>query len=293
MHVFDWPEDGKLVIPGLAGTVLHAKVLGGGNVQYVIGEGEVVVDIPTDMPNKHIGVVAVEVDGRPVIYEAPSITVPADEFVSSIKVVLRVGSDDLDIRYWIDNNRHLLTYTSPIVFNETATIHAQSYDVGLPVSSIITKTVTKVIPKPATMFSTYKMYNVQRQTYVGSWDELPNFSTLTPVKEERVPSFAVPEGEFVAYVYEGYLFAPSNDMFMFALSSDDGSRFIIGSEVVVNNDGLHSTEEKRGSIALAKGWHKFTLEWFNKSGGASLDVRMGVLGSQLNSISPSSLALPE
>jgi hypothetical protein len=245
------------------------------------------------MPNEHIGVVAVEVEGKPVVYEVPVITSPADVFVNTVTVSLGVGSEDIDITYSLNDDTTLHTYTAPLTFDETTTVHAQSLDKGMPVSVIVSKTVTKVSPRAAEVSSTYKMYNVRKRTYVGSWDELPDFSTLTPVREELVSSFTAPEGEFIAFVYEGRLFAPGDNMFMFALSSDDGSRFIIGDDVVINNDGLHGTEEKRGSIALAKGWHKFTLEWFNKAGGASLELRMGVMGSTLKSISSSSLALPE
>jgi len=293
MHVFDWPENGKLHIPGLAGTVTSAKILGGNDVPFFIGKGEVIINLPATMPNEHIGVVAVEVEGKPVVYEVPVITSPADVFVNTVTVSLGVGSEDIDITYSLNDDTTLHTYTAPLTFDETTTVHAQSLDKGMPVSVIVSKTVTKVSPRAAEVSSTYKMYNVRKRTYVGSWDELPDFSTLTPVREELVSSFTAPEGEFIAFVYEGRLFAPGDNMFMFALSSDDGSRFIIGDDVVINNDGLHGTEEKRGSIALAKGWHKFTLEWFNKAGGASLELRMGVMGSTLKSISSSSLALPE
>jgi alpha-L-fucosidase len=293
LHVFDWPKDGRLVVPGLAGTVTGAKVLGGSDTTFTMGQGEVVIDIPTEMPNEHIGVIAIEVKGKPVVYEAPTIHAHADEFVNELELALTVGSEDLEIRYSLNDNRTNAVYTHPITIDETTTIHAQSYHGDTAVSSLVSRTVTKISPKKANLSSTFKMYNVQRQTYIGSWDELPDFSLLTPVKEEYVSSFTAPEGEFVAYVYEGYLFAPSNDMFMFALSSDDGSRFLIGDDVVIDNDGLHGTQEKRGSIALAKGWHKFKLEWFNKAGGASLDLRMGVIGSTLKSIPASSIALPE
>jgi hypothetical protein len=82
----------------------------------------------------------------------------------------------------------------------------------------------------------------------------------------------------------------SNDMYMFALSSDDGSRFLIGDTVVVDNDGLHGTQELYGSFPLANGWHKFRLEWFNKAGGASLNIRMGVVGCELIEIPSTSFA---
>jgi hypothetical protein len=73
-------------------------------------------------------------------------------------------------------------------------------------------------------------------------------------------------------------------MIEFALWSDDGSRLLIDGEIVIDNGGLHGTEEKRGVAPLSKGWHAIKVEWFNKAGGATLDLRMGVLGKQVQTI---------
>ena len=290
LHVFDWPANGKLVVPGLAGIVKDARVLGGYETTFAMGQGEVIVDIPSEMPNAHIGVVAIEVHGKPVVYEVPTISVLADEFVHDVEVTLTVGSEDLEIRYSLNDNTTSTVYTDSITIDETTTIHAQCYDGDIPVSTLVSKTVSKVSPKPAKFASMNNRYNIKKRSYEGSWDELPDFSALKPVHEQSVSSFEVSEGEYVAFVYSGYLFAPSNDMFMFALASDDGSRFLIGEEVAIDNDGLHGVQEKQGSIALAMGWHKFQLEWFNKTGGSSLDLRMGVVGNETKPIPPSFLA---
>ncbi len=71
-----------------------------------------------------------------------------------------------------------------------------------------------------------------------------------------------------------------SDMYRFVLRSDDGSRLWVDGELVVDNDGLHASLEKTGAIALAKGWHQIAVEWFNKTGGADLSVKMGALGSE-------------
>jgi hypothetical protein len=131
---------------------------------------------------------------------------------------------------------------------------------------------------------------INRAMYTGSWDVLPDFSTLLPVSKEIVTSIHALEGEYFAYVFSGLLYVSSDDMFMFALSSDDGSRLLVGNDVVIDNDGLHGAQEKRNAIALAKGWHDFQVEWFNKAGGGSLDVEMGIVGSELKSIPSTSLA---
>jgi hypothetical protein len=129
--------------------------------------------------------------------------------------------------------------------------------------------------------------------YQGDWDVLPNFTLENSILEDTAFTFDVPEGEFVARVYSGYLYIPSTDMYMFALSSDDGSRLSIGGTVVVNNDGLHGAQVMNGTIALAEGWHACRVEWFNKTGGASLGLNMGVVGELLIPLPSSSLATGE
>ena len=291
MHVFDWPSDGKLVIPGLAGEVISARILGGLEVTYIVGDGEVLISIPKTMPNEHIGVVAVEVRGKPVIYEAPTINSGATEFVHSAKVTLNVGSEELDIKYWLNNNRALFTYTAPIRLERTTTIHAQSFDGNAPVSPVISKTFTKVEVLPAVSLHSVQDGFLRKRVYKGSWDSLPDFSKLKPSSMEQVSTVEAPEGELVAFAFDGYVRIDSSDMIEFSLLSDDGSRLLIDDSVVIDNDGLHGPEEKRGVVPLAAGLHTFHLEWFNKSGGATLQVKMGVLGKALETINPSSFAV--
>jgi len=113
---------------------------------------------------------------------------------------------------------------------------------------------------------------------------------LTPTETTTDSSFSIPEGEFVARAYTGFIYAPSTDMYMFALSSDDGSRFSIGDDVVIDNDGLHGAQVVQGAIALAQGWHACKVEWFNKTGGGSLGLKMGVVGEPLVAIPSASLS---
>jgi len=293
LHVFDWPEDGTLVVPGLAGDILHAKILGGDEVPFTMGIGEVSISVPHETPNEHVSVIALEVKGKPVVYEKPKVSTLANEFVSTLEVTLSVESEELDIRYWFNNNRNLCTYIDPIVLDETTTIHAQTFDGRKSVSPIVSTTFRKVTPWTSTDIRDVKE-GVTLNTYEGVWDELPNFSTLTPTSVSRVAELIeAPEQEHVARVFEGYVRVDENAMYEFALSSDDGSRLLIDENVVVDNDGLHGTQEKRGSAPLAKGLHRFRLEWFNKEGGASLQLKMGLLGAELRPIPPTSLVTPK
>jgi hypothetical protein len=82
-------------------------------------------------------------------------------------------------------------------------------------------------------------------------------------------------------------------MWTFALSSDDGSRLTFYFDRhVVDNDGLHGPRTRTGSIALAAGWHYFELPWFNKTGGAWLDLRYGMDGEPLSAIPAADFGRP-
>jgi alpha-L-fucosidase len=298
LHVFDWPSNGKLVIPGLAGKIIGASVLGEGNSTFTMEQGKVTVDVPLEMPNKHIGVIAIDVAGRPVVYEEPKIQAAAREFVHDLDVHISVGSSELEIRYThadyqstIEEIQLVHIYDGPIPISETTTIIAQCFDKGSPVSRKVSKRFNKVMPWIAQRVTITQRGKLQMHEYQGVWDDLPDVSTRTPTRITAVDGInASPEAEHVCRIFTGYVLVPEDDLYIFALSSDDGSKLLIDDKVVVDNDGLHGTQERRGTAPLAKGWHRIQVEWFNKTGGAVLDLRVGAIGSELKAIPSSSLA---
>jgi hexosaminidase len=77
--------------------------------------------------------------------------------------------------------------------------------------------------------------------------------------------------------FTGFLRVPDDDIYEFALTSDDGSNLVIDDRLVVDNDGYHGADEKRGMIALAKGSHPIVVRYAQATGGAafSLQIRRG------------------
>jgi alpha-L-fucosidase len=62
--VFDWPKDGKLVIPGLKNKVVSAKLLAGGKIK-VRSEGEnFIMEVPATAPDAIASVIKVELKGK-------------------------------------------------------------------------------------------------------------------------------------------------------------------------------------------------------------------------------------
>jgi hexosaminidase len=74
--------------------------------------------------------------------------------------------------------------------------------------------------------------------------------------------------------FSGYLRAPDDGLYEFALVSDDGSNLGIAGKLVVDNDGYHGAEEKTGMIALRRGLHPFVLRYAQATGGAALSLRV-------------------
>ena len=111
--------------------------------------------------------------------------------------------------------------------------------------------------------------------YEGTWNTLPDFATLTPIKTGTTPALDLAprlrDDEF-ALRYTGYVTVPADGTYTFSTASDDGSQLFIGSTLVVNNDGLHGTQEKSGQIGLKAGTHALTVTFFERNGAQVLNV---------------------
>ncbi|WP_160710977.1 fibronectin type III domain-containing protein [Chitinophaga solisilvae] len=116
--------------------------------------------------------------------------------------------------------------------------------------------------------------------YTGSWDNLPNFSQLTPVRTgtSAVPDLSVrTQDENYAFLWEGYIRIPVTGNYTFMTYSDDGSKLYIGgynynSTPVVNNDGLHGSVYAEGTKYLTAGVYPIAITFFQKGGGANMQV---------------------
>ena len=112
--------------------------------------------------------------------------------------------------------------------------------------------------------------------YGGDWSQLPDFSSLTPIKTGTLPNFSLSPAQvedYYGFVYTTYLEVSATGNYTFYTNSDDGSKLYINDQQVVNNDGLRPLQERSGSVTLAKGRHKLVVEYFEGYGGQTLEVR--------------------
>ena len=112
--------------------------------------------------------------------------------------------------------------------------------------------------------------------YEGSYSSLPDFSTLTPKRTGIINNFGISASyglDNFLYKFDGIINIPAGDTYTFYTASDDGSQLFIDGNLVVNNDGLHGTQEQSGSIALTAGIHSIRVTFFELGGGESLYVQ--------------------
>ncbi len=70
LHVFDWPKDGKLLLPGLESKVQSAQMLvGGAKLKFEKTENGVVLDLPAEAPDANASVIKMEIAGKPKVVQ--------------------------------------------------------------------------------------------------------------------------------------------------------------------------------------------------------------------------------
>ena len=133
-------------------------------------------------------------------------------------------------------------------------------------------TVTPVLRFPENPTNTIS--GLDRSYYLGQWGSLPDFPALTAARVDISVNFTITpnSGDNFAYAFTGFINAPADGTYTFYTTSDDGSKLVIGSTEVVNNDGLHASQERSRSIGLRAGRHAVRVTFFEQGGGETLDV---------------------
>ncbi|MEO8085647.1 MAG: PQQ-dependent sugar dehydrogenase [Bacteroidota bacterium] len=111
--------------------------------------------------------------------------------------------------------------------------------------------------------------------YQGTWNILPDFSSLSPVATGTVTNFDITpalQADNFGFRFTGYISVPTDGIYTFYTSSDDGSKLYIGGTMVVQNDSLHSAIEKFGQIGLKAGKQVIRVDYFEKASSNVLSV---------------------
>jgi len=280
LHVFDWPGDGQLVVPGIFNRPKGAYLLSDSKkaaLSVARKEDALVISVPPAAPDPIDGVVVLDVAGKPDVNDPPKIESDFDIFADNMDIAITSDRENVQVRYSLDGS--VPTANSPVArgrvrLTDTTVVSARCFREGEPVSGVAQSKFTKVTPRPSVKVEKPEA-GIRYAYFEGDWDVLPDFKSLKPVAEGMFPGFDLSQRkkpEFFGFEYTGYIRVTENDVYEFFTDSDDGSRLYIGDALVVDNDGLHGVQEKRGTIALAAGLHPIRVLYFNKTGGLDLKV---------------------
>ncbi len=292
LQVFDWPKNGELIVPGIGNKPVASWIPGDRGMGFAERKGsDILVHVRHDAPSEDCSVVVLEVQGAPVVYKAPKILAASGILVSATSAAIEVPSG-LAVRYTLDGSDPVTSsdlYSHPVKIDHGSILKAASFAAGHRVSAIVEQRFEKVAPWPSEgMQQGYE--GIWCDEYKGDFNSMPDWSKLAnPHHQFLATDLSAPATEYLARRYEGYLSAPADEVYSFALTSDDGSKLWIDGKLVVDNDGLHSSTTKSGAAPLAKGMHRITVEWFNKTGGSELDLKWGAVGQPMKALGGSAL----
>ncbi len=280
LHVFNWPADGKLIVPGIYNKAKQAYLLADSKkaaLKVSRKEDSLVLEVPAQAPDPLNSVVVLDVEGKPDVSDPPEIKSEFDIFMDALDVTVTSGRENIEVRYTLDGSVPSAASPlakAPIHLTGTTIVSARCFRNGKPVSGAAQAKFTKVNPRPAVQNISINrgvLYNY----YEGDWDKVPDFSKLKPVQYGACSALDLSckkRKEYYGFEFTGFIKVPKDGVYAFFVESDDGSKMYIGDELLVDNDGLHGLTEKRGLIALAAGLHPIRVCYFNKSGGEGLTV---------------------
>ncbi|MGI8952116.1 MAG: fibronectin type III domain-containing protein [Chitinophagaceae bacterium] len=124
------------------------------------------------------------------------------------------------------------------------------------------------------------LVGIHYKYYEGSWNVLPDFNTLIPLKQGTTSNIDISvrdRDDQFGFVWEGFIHVPVSGTYTFETYSDDGSKLWIGpynasTTPLVNNDGLHGGQYAAGTITLQAGIYPISAAFFEQGGGQIMQL---------------------
>ncbi|MCX6247922.1 MAG: alpha-L-fucosidase [Bacteroidetes bacterium] len=291
LHVFNWPQNGEIILPGLLNKPSKAFLLAdAGKAPLAVGRKDdaLVISVPRQAPDEVNTVIVLDLSGKLDLTDPPQIISDYDFFVDSLNVKLVSDRDNVEIRYTLDGsdcNTKSPVYSRPFTVKNTVVVAARCFRKGKPVSGTGKKEIRKAVANPAVQAAN-SLPGISYRYFEGNWDSLPDFRNLAPLKEGVLENFSLePKSakEYYGFSFSGFINVPANDVYAFSLDSDDGSVLWIDGKKIVDNDGLHADQEVESAVALMKGFHQIRIDYFNKTGseGLTVSIRSSTLKKQV------------
>jgi alpha-L-fucosidase len=279
LHVFDWPVDGKLILPGIGNQFITSHTLTDKKKLNIERKGsDYAIDISVAAKQNYATVIVVDIKGKSVIYDAPEITSSSPIFLQQLSVSIKTKIPGATVHYTTNNGEPTINSTvakGVVILRNSAIIKAKTFLGKKAISETAIVEFEKVTLAVA-LNITPSGPGLNFSVFEGKWSRLPDFTLLKPVSSGNTKTFELGPRkgtEEYGVVFDGFIRVPADAIYNFYISSDDGSKLFIDGKEVVNNDGLHGMLEKEGLAPLAKGFHGVKVLFFERSGGDDLQVQ--------------------
>lgn len=220
-------------------------------------------------------------DRRGINYRVPDLTGFNDinVFVDTAVVEAKCILPNIRVRYTTDcsfPNAESPLYTGPITITESTKFIFRPFRPDGTAGAMQTAEYRKEDYSPAQALPEKKMEDGIRMVYREfKGRKCAEIGEAKVVRNYTLDSVAVPSGleGWLGLVYEGYVEVPADGVYTFALTSNDGSMLYVDGERLIDNDGPHGDTRLTAQRALAEGWHKIRVEYFDMNNGGMLSLQ--------------------
>jgi len=164
-----------------------------------------------------------------------------------------------------DENSNL--YQQPFQVKETSLITARAFKIDCKPSFSQSSQITFVDPVKN---------GLEYQLFLGAWSKLPDFKTLKPNQVGRIYKFDLKDIKHPKYNFAlnitGFIEITQPGEYTFYTQSNDGSQLFIDEKLLVDNDGEHPSQEKKGKIFMKAGKYPIQVTYFQTGGSVTLHV---------------------
>ncbi len=260
----------RLVIRGISGTgneqITHLgkkRKLNWRNVR-----GDLVIEIPNEI-HAVLGNAPVHVFKIPVLpyLDDPMVGIMINDGHANVTITPDARFSQL--HYAFGNNTeqiiNFIDYEGPFRVDGPEMLNVKATMEGRQSSRIVTV--------PIELLSDGN--GLSKKTYLGQWENCDQMVKGSPVDESISIDLSIDEGREndFGHSFFGYLQIDEKGTYEFQTISDDGSRLSIDGFPIVDNDGLHGREMVKGEIPLETGLHRIKVDYFERGGQQSLDVK--------------------
>ena len=172
-------------------------------------------------------------------------------------------------------------YTKPVVIRQPYVMTAATL---LPYGfwstpAICTTTVHDILKNSVPDHSPKK--GITYAVYEGTWRKLPDFTKLKALEKgisDTISRNLTQRKDTFGILFSGYISIPADGMYLFDLSSDDGSILFVDGLEFINLDGNHGLMRKSFAAPLQKGFHRFELKYYDNTGNETLKLKVKKAG---------------